>query len=213
MKLSTSLIVGVVAFIMQDKKRQDYTIQLLKSFMANLGNNTNKPSYLVSNSQIVPETSLTNAKEIIMMFKELIEKSLKLPPEKMYELTDKIDHYLENKADKWELLHELDLIVQGNEFTNEVADYVVHTFINSVTQTPHVHWTKEQTTQVLHSLQGVTVSENNWYVMLNYFYNVFSGEFTEDEIIRIAKTFSNDKNAHKNRFKEFIFDTVDHLKK
>lgn len=83
----------------------------------------------------------------------------------------------------------------GDKFTDEMAEKVV-----SNMKPYHVHWTKEQTNQVMRNA-GLNFDENDFYVVMNMAYNDYHELFDDDvdSYIRFTSLYLNDPDGKPNK--------------
>lgn len=99
-----------------------------------------------------------------------------------------------------EVKKELYIMAYGYSFTDEIAEKIV------AEMTPyHVHWTKDQTTQVMRS-QGLNYNENDFFVVMNMAYNDYHELFDEDldKYVRYARLFIDDADAKPHKVFDYF---------
>lgn len=138
------------------------------------------------------------------MFTSLIKQSLKFPPEKMEHVTEIIDDYVEKHDDKWELFINLDLYINGDVFSDEMAEKAVKRFVNSKTGEKGPFWTRTQTDALMSKL-GVSMHHTNFYVLANRVYSDFAGFVDEDVLIKLVDAKAHDKDAYPGMLKQEVY--------
>lgn len=100
-----------------------------------------------------------------------------------------------------DIKNELYVMAYGYSLTDGVAEKIV------AEMTPyHVHWTKEQTTQVMRSY-GLNYNENEFFVVMNMAYNDYHELFGEDvdKYVQFSKMFMDDPDAKPHKvFRYFM---------
>lgn len=138
-----------------------------------------------------------------MMFTTLIRQSLKFPPEKMEVVSKIIDDYVEKHDDKWDLFVSLDMYINGEIFSEEMAEECVKRFLNTKTGGKGPFWTRSQTDALLSKL-NVSMPKTNFYVLANRIYSDYSGYVDEDVLIKLVNAKTHDRDSYQGMLKHEV---------
>lgn len=139
-----------------------------------------------------------------MMFTALIKQSLKFPPERMERVTEIIDDYVEKQEDKWDLFVALDMYINGEMFSEEMAEKAVKCFVQSKTGEHGPFWTRTQTDALMSKI-GVSMDRAKFYVLANKIYSDYAGFVDEDVLIKLVEAKSHDKDAYPGMLKQEVY--------
>lgn len=143
------------------------------------------------------------------MFKKLMKQSLKSSPEKMEEITDVIGCYIEKHDDTEELFYKLDIIINGDVFSEEMAEKAVSFFVDNKTGNHGPFWTRSQTDTLMSKL-GVNMPHTNFYVLANRVYSDFSG-FVDDSMLKeLVHAKAVDKDGYPGMLKHEVYAMMSH---
>ena len=143
-----------------------------------------------------------------MKIREYIEKiGENKKPEDMQRLGDMLAEILYKMKDAHpdcfeKYKKELYIMAYGYTFTDEKADKIVEEM------TPyHMHWTKDQTTEVMRSA-GLKFDENEFYVVMNMAYNDYYELFGDDvqSYIKYSTLFIDDPDAKPHKVFKYFMD-------
>ena len=128
-------------------------------------------------------------------------------PEDMEKLGDMLSEIIHDmKESHPDLYHkykmELYTMAYGHTFTDEMAEKIVEKM------TPyHMHWTKDQTTEVMRNA-GIDLNENEFFIVMNMAYNDYHELFEEDteKYIKFSTLFINDPDAKEHKVFDYFMD-------
>lgn len=127
----------------------------------------------------------------------------------MVEITEELSEYIDcGHTNKDKLLRHIDIIVNGPEFSHEMAEEVCSKFKNTATGKTGPHWSMVETNSVMSS-NRLSYPASNFYVLLNMLYSDYSAVLDEEHIIAIAIEKTKDIDVKEDWLKKYIFHNQD----